>query len=146
MVTGAVVLIVGAGYTSYKLSQQDVQKIEQHTGKQADEFSEEEMEAAMDQLEIQDRELTAEDEAAIEAEAFDYSSRSKSCIAAWRQQCHYHRSERWRDAAPCRGGDRQPRDRRPGGTQPTGQLVVAPIGPMRAQDEAWSIAARLETL
>jgi hypothetical protein len=24
--------------------------------------------------------------------------------------------------------------------------VVAPIGPMRAQDEAWSIAARLETL
>jgi hypothetical protein len=39
--------MVGAGYTSYKLSQQDAQKIEQHTGKQADELSEQELEAAI---------------------------------------------------------------------------------------------------
>ena len=71
MVTGAVILMAGAAYTSYKLSKQDVEKIEQHTGKQADELSEQELEAAMDELEIQDQELTAEDEAAIQAEAVD---------------------------------------------------------------------------
>ena len=63
------VLMIGGAYSSYKLSQQDVQQIEQHTGKNADDLTEAELESAMDDLGIQDMELTPEDEAAIEAEA-----------------------------------------------------------------------------
>jgi len=64
-----VVLMIGGAYSSYKLSQQDVQQIEQHTGKSADDLTEAELESAMDDLGIQDMELTPEDEAAIEADA-----------------------------------------------------------------------------
>ncbi len=63
------VLMIGGAYSSYKLSQQDVQQIEQHTGKSAEDLSEQEIEAAMDDLGIQDQELTPEDEAAIESDA-----------------------------------------------------------------------------
>ena len=63
------VLMIGGAYSSYKLSQQDVQQIEQHTGKNADDLTEAELESAMDDLGIQDMELTPEDEAAIEADA-----------------------------------------------------------------------------
>ena len=66
---GAAGLMIGGAYSSYKMSQQEVQQIEQHTGKSADDLSEQEIEAAMDDLGIQDQELTAADEAAIEADA-----------------------------------------------------------------------------
>ena len=69
IVGGAVVLMVGGAYSSYKLSQQDVQQVEEYTGKSTDDLTEEEMEAALDALGIQDQELTPEDEAAIEADA-----------------------------------------------------------------------------
>ena len=69
VVGGAVVLMVGGAYSSYKVSEQEAQQIEQHTGKSTDDLTEEEFEAAMDELGIQDQELTPEDEAAIEAEA-----------------------------------------------------------------------------
>lgn len=69
IVGGAAVLMIGSAYSSYKVSQQEAQQIEQHTGKPAEDLSEEEMEAALDDLGIQDQELTPEDEAAIEAEA-----------------------------------------------------------------------------
>jgi len=69
MVTGAVLLMIGGSYSSYKLSQQDVQQVEQSTGKNAEDLSEAEIENAMDAHGIQDMELTPEDEAAIEAEA-----------------------------------------------------------------------------
>ena len=69
LVGGAVVLMVGGAYSSYKLSQQDVQQVEQHTGKSAEDLTEAELESAMDELGIQDMELTTEDEAAIDAEA-----------------------------------------------------------------------------
>jgi hypothetical protein len=61
--------MIGGAYSSYKLSTQDVEKIEQHTGKNADNLTEAEIDAAMDELGIQDMELTAADEAAIEADA-----------------------------------------------------------------------------
>ena len=61
--------MIGSAYSSYKVSQQEAQQIEQHTGKPAEDLSEEEMEAALGDLGIQDQELTPEDEAAIEAEA-----------------------------------------------------------------------------
>ena len=62
-------MMIGGAYSSYKLSQQEVQKVEEHTGKSAEDLTEEEMEAALDELGIQDQELTPDDEAAIEAEA-----------------------------------------------------------------------------
>jgi hypothetical protein len=61
--------MIGGAYSSYKLSKQEVQQIEEYTGKPADDLSEEEMESALDALGIQDQELRPEDEAAIDAEA-----------------------------------------------------------------------------
>jgi hypothetical protein len=61
--------MIGGDYSSFNLSQRDVQQVEQQTGKSADDLTEKEMEAALDDLEIQDKEPTPEDEAAIEAEA-----------------------------------------------------------------------------
>ena len=61
--------MIGGAYSSYKMSKQEVQQVEEHTGKSAEDLTEEEMEAALDDLGIQDQELTPEDEAAIEAEA-----------------------------------------------------------------------------
>jgi hypothetical protein len=62
-------MMIGGAYSSYKLSQQEIQQVEEHTGKSADDLTEEEMETALDDLGIQDQELTPEDEAAIEADA-----------------------------------------------------------------------------
>ena len=47
------------------------EQIKQHTGKPPEDLTEQEFEAALDELGIQDQELTPEDEAAIEAEAVD---------------------------------------------------------------------------
>jgi hypothetical protein len=69
LVGGATLLLVGGG--AYKLGQRSVQQVEQHTGKPADQLSEQELQAAMDQLGIEPEELTAEDQAAIDAEAID---------------------------------------------------------------------------
>lgn len=60
--------MIGGAYSSYKLSKQEVQQVEEHTGKSAEDLTEEEMEATLDELGIQDQELTPDDEAAIEAE------------------------------------------------------------------------------
>ena len=69
IVGGAVLLAVGgAAYGAYKLSQPDVEKVEQYTGKNADDLTEEELLDAMDKLGIQKLELTDEDKAAIEYE------------------------------------------------------------------------------
>jgi hypothetical protein len=62
-------LLVGGA--AYKLGQSSVKQIEQHTGKPAEELSQEELEAAMDQLGIEEEEITEADKAAIEAEAID---------------------------------------------------------------------------
>jgi len=68
-VGGAALLAVGgAAYGAYKLSQPDVEKVEQYTGKNADDLTEEELLDAMDKLGIQKMELTDEDKAAIEYE------------------------------------------------------------------------------
>jgi hypothetical protein len=54
-------------WAGHKLSKKNAQKIEEHTDKPADELSDEEVEAAMEELGIQEEELTEEDKAAIEA-------------------------------------------------------------------------------
>ena len=80
LVGGAVLLAVGgAAYGAYKLSQPDVERVEQYTGKDADDLSEEELIDAMDKLGIKKMELTDEDKAAIE---YEESSPAESAAPA----------------------------------------------------------------
>ena len=61
----AILAIGGAAYGTFKLATRDVQKIEQHTGKPADDLTEQELVAAMEDLGIQKIELTDADKAEI---------------------------------------------------------------------------------
>lgn len=65
LIGGAVLLAGAAGYGAYKLSQKDVDKIEEHTGQSAEELSEEDLVAAMEELGIQSIELDENDQAII---------------------------------------------------------------------------------
>lgn len=68
MLTGGMVAIaVGATGTAIKLKQQDAQRIEQHTGKKPEDLTEEQLEQALNELEIDTEELTDAEVAAIEA-------------------------------------------------------------------------------
>lgn len=69
IVGGATMLLVGGA--AYKLGQNSVKQIEEYTGKPAENLTEQELEAAMDELDIQEEEITDADMAAIEAEAID---------------------------------------------------------------------------
>ena len=66
-------LLVGGmavlGYAGYKLSQRNVQRVEEHTGEKADELTDEQLEQAMDQLGIEKETMT--DEEWAEAEKAD---------------------------------------------------------------------------
>jgi len=75
LIGGATMLLIGGA--AYKLGQNSVKQVEDHTGKPADQLSEQELEAAMDELGIQEEEITNADMAAIEAEAVDASDPSQ---------------------------------------------------------------------
>jgi L-fucose isomerase-like protein len=64
---GMVAVAVGGTAAAIKLSQKDVDKIEQHTGKKVEDLSEEELNKAMDDMGIEEQELTDEDVKQIEA-------------------------------------------------------------------------------
>ncbi len=67
VVAGGFVLLAGAGTAgAVKLSQKDAERIEEHTGAPAEELTEEELVAAMEELGIQSIELTDDDQAIIE--------------------------------------------------------------------------------
>jgi len=69
MVGGMVLLAVGgAAYGAVKLTQNDAQRIEEHTGASVEELSEEELIAAMEDLGIQSIELPGDDQAVISRE------------------------------------------------------------------------------
>jgi hypothetical protein len=67
MVGGAALLLVGGA--AYKIGKSQAQQIEQHTGKPPEDLTQAELEQAMDDLGIEEQELTAQDQATIEAEA-----------------------------------------------------------------------------
>ena len=69
LVGGFTMLLVGGA--AYKLGQSSVKQIEDYTGKPAEDLSEQEIEAAMDHLGIEEEEITEADKAAIGAEAVD---------------------------------------------------------------------------
>ena len=58
-------LLVGGmavlGYAGYKLSQKNVKRVEEHTGKKAEELTDEQLEQAMDQLGIEKETMTDEE-------------------------------------------------------------------------------------
>jgi len=62
LIGGMVVL----GYAGYKLSQKNVERVEEETGKKADELTDEELEQAMEQLGIEPETMTDEEWAASE--------------------------------------------------------------------------------
>jgi len=65
MVGGFVLLAAGGTYAAVKLSQQDAQRIEEHTGIPPDELEDQDLEEAMTELNIQSQPLTDEDQAAM---------------------------------------------------------------------------------
>ena len=66
VIGGAVILAVGTSAT--KMTQSEVQQVEQHTGKPVEDLSEEQLEAAMSDLGIEGQEPTDQEVAMLEAE------------------------------------------------------------------------------
>jgi hypothetical protein len=58
-------LAAGAGAKAVKLSQQDAQKIEEATGMPPEDLEDQDLQEAMEELDIQSQPLTPEDEAAL---------------------------------------------------------------------------------
>ena len=60
------VMLVGGlvAFGSYKMSQKDAERIEQHTGVEPEELTDEELTQAMDDLDIEKQTVTAEDQEA----------------------------------------------------------------------------------
>lgn len=68
LLTGGLIAIAVKGTsTAIKLSQQDAQRIEDHTGQKPEDLSESQLEAAINDLDIETHELTDADAAAIES-------------------------------------------------------------------------------
>ena len=83
MVGGMVLLAVGgAAYGAVKLTQQDAQKIEDHTGASVEELTEDELIAAMEELGIRSIELTEDDQAIIADQEEVASSAAAPAAAA----------------------------------------------------------------
>lgn len=68
LVGGMVAIAVAGTSTAVKMSQQDAQRIEQHTGMKPEDLSEQQLEQALNDLEIDTDELTDAEVAAMEAD------------------------------------------------------------------------------
>ena len=66
IIGGAVILAIGSSAT--KMTQSEVQQVEQHTGMKAEDLSEEQLDAAMNDLSIEGQEPTDQEVAMLEAE------------------------------------------------------------------------------
>ena len=58
--------MVAVGYAGYKMSKKDVQRVEEQTGQSADELTDEQLEQAMDQLDIEKETMSDEEWAQAE--------------------------------------------------------------------------------
>jgi hypothetical protein len=67
IIIGGVVLIA-AGTSAVKMSQSEVQQVEQYTGQKVEDLSEEQLDAAMDNLGIEGQEPTDQEIAMLEAD------------------------------------------------------------------------------
>jgi len=68
MVGGMVVLAAAGTAAAIKLSQKDAQRIEEHTGRPPQELEDQDLEQAMQELNIQPQPLTPEEQAALAQE------------------------------------------------------------------------------
>ena len=66
MIGGFVLLAAGGTYAAVKLSQQDAQRIEEHTGLPPEDLEDQDLEQALTELNIQSQPLTDEDKAALD--------------------------------------------------------------------------------
>ena len=80
IIGGAVVLAVGT--TAVKMSQKEVQQVEQHTGQKAEDLSEEQLDAAMGELGIEGQEPNDQEIAMLEAEDEKAQAESAASPAA----------------------------------------------------------------
>ena len=77
----SVLLMIGGSYAVYKLTQNDVERIEQETGKSAENMTEDELKSAMRNLNIRKIELTPDDAIHIERAANETAIETKKfCI------------------------------------------------------------------
>ena len=77
----SVLLMIGGSYAVYKLTQHDIERIEQETGKSAENMTQEELKTTMRRLGIQKMELTPDDAIHIERVANEAeSSIKKFCV------------------------------------------------------------------
>lgn len=83
LLTGGLVAIAVSGTANaVKMSQRDAQRIEAHTGKKPEDLTEEQLEAAINDLDIETQELTDADVAAIEsAEAEPAAGATPAAVA-----------------------------------------------------------------
>ena len=58
--------MIAVGYAGYKMSQKDVERVEEYTGQSADELTDEQLEQAMEQLGIEQETMTDEEWAQAE--------------------------------------------------------------------------------
>ena len=65
MIGGFVLLAASGTYAAVKLSQKDAQRIEEHTGYPPDELEDQDLQEAMQELDIQSEPLTDQDQAAL---------------------------------------------------------------------------------
>ena len=65
LVGGFVVLAASGTYAAVKLSQKDAQRIEEHTGLPPDQLEDQDLQDAMQELDIQSAPMTEEDQAAL---------------------------------------------------------------------------------
>jgi hypothetical protein len=68
VIGGMVLLAAGGTYAAVKLSKRDADRIEQHTGLSPEDLEDQDLQQAMDELNIQSQPLTPEDEAALGAD------------------------------------------------------------------------------
>ena len=61
-------LIIAAGTSAVKMTQPEVQQVEQHTGMKAEDLTEEQLDAAMSDLGIEGQEPTDQEMSQLEAE------------------------------------------------------------------------------
>jgi len=87
----------GAAYGAVKLTQQDAQRIEEHTGESVEELSEEDLIAAMEKLGIQSIELTEDDQAIIADDTSTASAAPAAAQAAPEEESYLDELERLAD-------------------------------------------------
>ncbi len=80
VVGGAVLLAVGA--SAVKMTPNEVQQIEQHTGMKAEDLSEEQLDAAMEELGIEGQEPTDQEIAMLDAEEDKAAGQPAAALAA----------------------------------------------------------------